>query len=159
MTCITPTARTTTAIALCGNATFLAGVDFDRDQLPLIVSQSFVGEPLVDSNLALWDREEKPLAGKDSSPEDELGFSPSSSNDGSKVTVVLPYEVNTMVWGAEGSAGSLGSDLALVVTPPEGSDRGWAELTIVSSNPAPERFQLSGFDEEDSITRRRRGTG
>ena len=141
-----------TAIALCGNATFLAGVDFDRDQLPLIVSQSFVGEPLVNSNLALWDREEKPLAGKDSSPEDELGFSPSSSNDGSKVTVVLPYEVNTMVWGAEGSAGSLGSDLALVVTPPEGSDRGWAELTIVSSNPAPERFQLSGFDEEDSIT-------
>ena len=40
-----------------------AGGD-DRNQLPLIVSSSFVGDALTESNLNLWDREETVTRGR-----------------------------------------------------------------------------------------------
>jgi hypothetical protein len=139
-------ASSTAALAACATAgaTYAAAATggADRNQLPLTIATTNDGLTLVEgSNMNMWDREELALAGEDSDPEDpdpELGFSPGgSSGDPAdpQVTVIMPNEVNVVDFGAEDAASALVSDLKLTVTPPEGSDRGWARLDI-TPNPA-----------------------
>jgi len=129
----------------------------DRNQLPLIVSSSFVGSELVNSNLNLWDREELPLAGTDvepTEPPDELGFSPggaTGTEPGARTDIPLPHEVNVIAFGDADTTTAVMSNLKLSVTPPATSDRGWGRLDIQSSNAAPELWTLSGVDDDDTV--------
>ncbi len=148
-------ASAVTAVAAAEAAYSAAGGD-DRNQLPLIVASNVDGGALISgSNMNLWDREETPLAGKETEkdPEDpDLGFSPGgSSGDPADpdITVVLPYEVNVIAFGDADSSTAVMSNLKLSVTPPETSDRGWGRLDIQSSNPAPQLWTLTGTDGED----------
>jgi len=152
-----------TAGAACYNgtaiATYSASGGSDRNQLPLVVSTSYVGDALTESNMNLWDREELVISGKDKTPEepeDELDFSPggvTGSEPGSKTTIPLPYEVNVIAFGEGDEATAVESNLKLTVSQPAGStsDRGWGRLDIVSSNAAPERWNLTGTDDADVL--------
>jgi hypothetical protein len=152
-----------TAGAACTNtaavAAYSASGGADRNQLPLIVSTSYIEDALTESNMNLWDREELVISGKDIPPddlEDELDFSPGgvAGEAGSKKTVGLPYEVNVIAFGEADQATAVESNLKLSVSQPAGStsDRGWGRLDIMSSNPAPERWNLTdGVDDEDVL--------
>jgi hypothetical protein len=151
-----------TAGAVCTNGTAIADYSAsggaDRNQLPLIVSTSYIEDALTESNMNLWDREELVISGKDIPPEDlddELGFSPGgvAGEAGSKEIVPLPYEVNVIAFGEADQATAVESNLKLSVSQPAGStsDRGWGRLDIVSSNPAPERWNLTGNDDKDVL--------
>ena len=127
----------------------------DRNQLPLIVSSSYKNDPLVESNLNLWDREETVLAGTDDKPvdpPDSLGFSPGGSTGSepdAKTVIPLPHEVNVIAFGDADSDTAVTSNLKLSVTPPATYDRGWGRLDIKSSNAAPELWSLTGTDDAD----------
>jgi len=148
-----------TAGAACSNGTAIGAYSAvggaDRNQLPLIVSSSFVGDALTESNLNLWDREELALAGDDVEPvdpPDDLGFSPggaTGTEPGTRTNIPLPHEVNVIAFGDADSTTAVMSNLKLSVTPPATSDRGWGRLDIQSSNAAPERFNLTGNDDAD----------
>ena len=149
-----------TAAAACANATAIAAYSAvggaDRNQLPLLIASNVDGGSLVaGSNMNLWDREELSLAGKEStkSPEDtDLGFSPggtSSDPADPDVKVVLPYEVNVIAFGEADESTAVMSNLKLSVTPPATSDRGWARLDIQSTNAAPQRWNLTGTDDDN----------
>ena len=149
-----------TAAAACANATAIAAYSAlggaDRNQLPLLVASNVDGGSLVEgSNMNLWDREELSLAGEESTktPEDpDLGFSPGgSSGDPADpdVSVLLPYEVNVIAFGDADETTAVMSDLKLSVTPPATSDRGWARLDIQSTNATPQRWNLTGTDDDN----------
>ena len=149
------------AAALCANATAVAAYSAlggaDRNQLPLLVASNRDGGSLITgSNMNLWDREEASLAGTETPVEEadpELGFSPGgSSGDPADpdVTVTLPNEVNVIDFGEADAPSALVSDLKLTVTP-TGADRGWGRLDIEPVNAAPERWNLTGTD-DDNVT-------
>ena len=152
-------AANATAGAACSNATAIGNYSAlggaDRNQLPLVVSTSFKGEALTESNLNLWDREETVLAGKDVEPvdpPDKLGFSPggaTGSEPADKVDIPLPHEVNVIAFGDADTATAVMSNLKLSVSPPDGYDRGWGRLDIESSNAAPARWNVTGTDDTD----------
>jgi len=129
----------------------------DRNQLPLIVSSSFVGSELVNSNLNLWDREELPLAGTDvepTEPPDELGFSPggaTGTEPGERTDIPLLYEVNVISFGGEDATTAVMSNLKLEVDVPDTADRGWGRLDIESSEDAPEIWSLNGPDDDTAV--------
>jgi len=146
-----------TAAAPCTNATAVANYSAaggaDRNQLPLTISTSFVGNELTGSNLNLWDREELLISGTDETPvapPTDLGFSPggvTGTEPGTATVIPLPYEVNVIAFnGGDDTDSAVMSDLKLTVEVPGDSDRGWGRLDIVSSNAAPERWNLSGVD-------------
>jgi len=149
-----------TAKAPCTNATAVAAYSAlgtsDRNQLPLTVSTSYVGDELTGSNLNLWDREELPISGTDDvpvEPDTDLGFSPggiTGSEPGSTTVIPLPYEVNVIAFNGGGEDDSaIMSDLKLTVDVPGDSDRGWGRLDIASSNASPQRWSLTAADGGD----------
>jgi hypothetical protein len=149
-----------TAAAPCTNtaavAAYKAAGGADRNQLPLTLSTSFVNNALTGSNLNLWDREELLISGTDEQevpPPTDLGFSPGgvAGTEPDEPTVIpLPYEVNVIAFnGGDDTDSAVMSDLKLTVEVPGDSDRGWGRLDIVSSNAAPERWNLSGVDGAD----------
>jgi len=150
----TYTQANASAAANCVNATavqaYSAAGGADRNQLPLLVASNRDGGSLVTgSNMSMWDREELSLLGPETPVTEEdpdLGFSPGgSSGDPADpdVTVTLPNEVNVIDFGAADAPSALVSDLKLTVTPPAGSDRGWARLAIQPVNAAPERWNIA----------------
>jgi len=119
----------------------------------LTISTSFIANELTGSNLNLWDREELAISGTDQAPvapPTDLGFSPggvSGSEPGTATVIPLPHEVNVIAFnGGDDTDSAVMSDLKLTVEVPGDSDRGWGRLDIVSSNAAPERWNLSGVD-------------
>jgi hypothetical protein len=128
----------------------------DQDELPLILaantSNDLTGE---NSRLLLWDREETPLNGQDPEVETDLGFSPGGNAGDPTVAAYLKREVNVLTFNdgdVLGSAESQEEDLGLMVNVTvEGADRGWAELTIDSTNPSPEIWFAAnpGADDDD----------
>jgi hypothetical protein len=162
----------TAAVAACNTATTvgrLGATANDRNQLPLQVATTNDGLSLVaGSNMNLWDREEAALAGTDSTPEvvdPELGFSPGGNAGdppGTQITVVLPYEVNVIDFGAEDAPSALVSDLKLTVTPPTGYDRGWGRLDIEpddGNGAGIASWQLTGAADDGDITNDYGATG
>ena len=159
--CGSDASSTVTAIAALWSSYSAAGGS-DRNQLPLIVASNDGGDPLIGdgsiANLNLWDREEMRISGTDEEieqPDDELGFSPGGSVGTPgvpEVPVILPYEVNVIAFGDADSSTAVMSDLKLSVTPPEGSDRGWARLDIQSSNDDPERWNLAGYTDDGDLS-------
>jgi hypothetical protein len=138
-------------------ANYSADGGSDRNQLPLIVSSSYVEEELVNSNLNLWDREELLIAGDDEepiAPPDKLGFSPggvTGTEPGERTDIPLPYEVNVISFGGEDATTAVMSNLKLEVDVPDTSDRGWGRLDIKSSEDAPEIWFLNGVNDDKAV--------
>ena len=141
----------TLATTACNTAAALAASK-DQDELPLVLASSTTVNPLAgNSNLALWDREEKELSNPDAPGDDELGFSPGGSAGDPTQLAILNREVNVISWNGMSvlnTADTQEEDLGLGVNVdvPD-ADRGWAKLTIVPQTAAGGTWSLSGTDD------------